>query len=69
MMTHMFASLIAPMISVLIQFVASLLIIAMSGEGQEGDFLPLLALPLMLKVLEKEIRGAGRGCTNMDKNI
>ena len=44
MMTHMFASLIAPMVSILIQPAASLLIIALSGKGQEGGFLPLLAL-------------------------
>ena len=55
------ASLIAPMASSLIQPVASSLMNAITRKGQEGGFLPLLALPLMMRVLEKEVRRAGRG--------
>ena len=54
------ASLIAPMASSLIQPVASSLMNAITRKGQ-GGFLPLLALPLMMRVLEKEVRRAGRG--------
>ena len=45
-MVHMASSLIQPM--------ASSLINTVTGKGQEGWFLPLLLLPLMMKVLEKE---------------
>ena len=55
------ASLIAPMASSLIQLVASLLINAVTGKGQEGGFLPLLELSLMVIVLEKGVRRAGSG--------
>ena len=47
---------------------ASSLIHAIIGKGQEGGFLPSLALPLMMKVLGKGARRAGRGWNNMDKN-
>ena len=57
MMTPMAASLKAPMASSLMQFVASSLINAITGrgvrsagKGQEDGTLPLLALPLMMKV-------------------
>ena len=41
-------------------------------KSQEGGFLPLLALPLMIKVLEKQIIRERKGCNNMgnlDKNL
>ena len=54
----MVASLIQPVSSSLIQPVASSLIKAIAGKGvmragkrQEGGFLPLLALPLMIKAI------------------
>ena len=60
-MTPVAASLIASMASSLIQIVASSLINAITGKrvkraGKEleGGFLPLIALPLMMKGLEKE---------------
>ena len=53
-MAPMAASLIVPMASSLIQPVASSLTNALSGKGQEGRFLPLLAFPLMIKVLGKK---------------
>ena len=49
----MAASLIAPMISPLIKPVVSSLINAITGKGQRGG-LPLLALPLMMKVLGED---------------
>ena len=56
MMAPMVALLIAPMASLLIKPVGSSRINTISGEGvmragkgQEGGFLPLLALPLMIK--------------------
>ena len=61
MMAPMAASLIAPMASLFMKPVASSLINAISGKGQEGGFLPLLALPLMMKVL-------GKGVTNAEKD-
>ena len=63
----MAAPFIASMASSLIQPVAFSLINAISGKGQEDRFLSLLALPLMLKILEKGVRRAGRGNNNMDK--
>ena len=57
----MAASLIAPMVSSLIN--------ALTEKGQESGFLPLLALPLMIKVLGKTFRRAERGYNNMDKNF
>ena len=72
-MATMAASLIPPMASSLIRPVASLLINAFSGKGftiavkgQEGRIIPLLALPLMIKVLWKGVRRAGRGHNKMD---
>ena len=63
----------------MIQPVTSLLINAITekgimrpGKGQEGGFLPLLELPLMMKVLSTWFTRAGRKCNNMDhmdKNI
>ena len=57
------ASLIAPMVSSLIQPVVSSLINAIcgkgvtrAGKGQEGEILPLLALPLMMNFIEKELQ-------------
>ena len=55
------ASLIEPMTSSLIQPVASSLINAISGKrvmragkGEEGAFLSLLALPLMIKAMSRK---------------
>ena len=61
MIALMAASLIAPMVSSLIN--------ALTEKGQERGFLPLLALPLMIKVLGKTFRRAERGYNNMDKNF
>ena len=69
MMSPIAASLIAPMASSLIKRVASSLINAIIGKGNKGGFLPLLALPLMMKVLGIGIRKAVRGYDNMDKNF
>ena len=69
MMEPMAASVIAPMASLLIQPVASSLINVVTGKGQEGEFLPLLALLLMMKVLEKRVRRTERVCINMDKSF
>ena len=78
-MASMAASLIVPTASSLIQPVASSLVNAISGKGvmregkgQEGEFLPLLALPSFMKVLGKGVMRAGRGYNNidhMDKNV
>ena len=52
----MTVSLIATMASSLINYI--------TGKGQEGGFLTLLALPLMTKVLGEGVRRAGRGYMN-----
>ena len=52
------ALLITPITSSLIQPVDSLLINAVTGNKQTGEFLPLLALSLMMKVLGKRVRKA-----------
>ena len=56
MMALMTASLIAHLTSSLIQPVASPLVNTISGKGQVVGFLPLLALPIMMKVLGKRVR-------------
>ena len=68
MMAPFAASLIAP--------VASLLINLITGKwptrarkGQEDGILQLLALPLMMKVLGKGVRRAGKGYNNTNKNF
>ena len=63
------ASLIAPMASWLIQTMISSLINPITGTGQEGGFRPLLALPLMIKPLEKCFERTERWYNNMDKNF
>ena len=67
MMAPMAASLIAPMTSSLIQPLAFSLTNAISRKwvmrtvkGQEGRFLPSLALSLIIKFLERGVAGAGR---------
>ena len=60
----MAASLIAHMVSSLLQPIPFSLINSISGKWQEGGFLPLLILPLRMKVLEKRVRRAGRGYMN-----
>ena len=75
MMAPMAASLIALMVCPLIQSSVSSLINAITGKGNKSGFLPLLALPLMIKVMSgkvvrragKGVRSAGRGYSNMDK--
>ena len=75
MMAPMAASLIALMASPLIQSSISSLINAITGKGNKGGFLPLLALPLMIKVMSRKgvmraregVRSAGRGYNNRDK--
>ena len=49
-------AMIAPMTA----SVASSLINATTGKGQEGGFLLLLALPLIMKVIGKRVRRVGR---------
>ena len=68
-MGPMAAWLIVPMASSLIEPVASSLINAIAGKGQEYGFLPLLALPLMKKVLGKGVRRAGKEYNSMGKNV
>ena len=34
--------------------------VIIAGKEQEGGFLPLLALPLMMKVLRKGVKKAGK---------
>ena len=60
MMKLMADSLIALMASSLLQPAASSLINAIYGKGQEGEFLPLLELPLRIKALGKGPKGIGR---------
>ena len=49
------------MASSLIQSISSPLTNSLTVKEQEGVFLSLLALPLMIKVLGKGVRRAGRG--------
>ena len=49
------------------QVIASSLINSITGKGQEGEFLSLLALPLIMKVLGEGARRPER-CYR-DKNI
>ena len=67
MMATMVASLIAPMTSSLIQPTASLLINCITERGHKDEFFSLLTPPLMMKVLGKIVRRAGRGY--MNKNV
>ena len=72
-MTPMAAPVIAAIASSLIQPVASSFIkvisvkgVTKAGKEQEGGFLPLLALPLMMKILGKGATRTGRRYNNMD---
>ena len=56
-------SLIASVVSSLMQPVLSSLINSMSGKGQIGGFLQLLDLPLMIKAMSR------KGVTRQDKDI
>ena len=65
--------LIVSMASSLIQPVASSLVNAITGKGvmrarkgQESGILPLLTLPLMMKVLEEGVTKDGKGYNNID---
>ena len=55
------------MVASLTQPVTSSLKNVITRRGQEGGFLPLLALLLMMTVLEKGVTGAVRGYNNLDK--
>ena len=74
-MVPMSVLLVKSTASSLIQPVVSSLINNISGKGalrarkgQEGGFLPLSTLPLMLKAMfVKVIKRAGRGYNNMDQ--
>ena len=78
-MAPMIAPLIAPMASSLLQPVASSMInptigkgVMRAGKGQAAWFLPLFALPWMMKVLVKRVTRTGRGYNRMDhldKNV
>ena len=61
--------MMVPMVPSLIVSRAFLLSNATTGKGQEGGFLPLLALPLIMKVLEKRVRVAERRYDNINKNF
>ena len=68
--------LIVPMASLLIQPIPSLLICAIFGKrvmgvgkAQEERFLPLLALPLIMKVMWKEDKRAGKGYNEILEGI
>ena len=68
-MVPMVASLIAPTASLSIQTVASSLINVISGKRQNREnsgFLSLLALPLIMKILGKRVKRAGKGYNNMN---
>ena len=72
-MVPMVVSLIARMAFSLIQLLAFSLINPITGKGvmrpkkgEEGRFLPLLALPLTMKVLRKEVIKIGRRCNNIN---
>ena len=69
LVASMAASLIATIVSLLTLPVASSLIYAVTGKWSEGEFLPFLALPLIMDVLEKEVKRAARGYNSMDKNF
>ena len=72
-MVPMVVLLIARMAFSLIQLLAFSLINPITGKGvmrpkkgEEGRFLPLLALPLTVKVLRKEVIKIGRRCNNIN---
>ena len=60
--------MIAPMASLLIQPIASSLLIN-ATKRKKGEFLPLLALPLIMKVLEKGVKRVGKGYNNINSMI
>ena len=69
-------SVIAPLASSVIQPVVSSLINVISGKrvtragnGQEGEILSVLALPLIMKVLGKGVTTAGKRYKNIDKQF
>ena len=69
MMALTAASLEGPMVSPLIQPVASSLINAISRKGPRFGFLPLLALPLMMKVLQKLLQEQGKQSKLLEEDI
>ena len=66
MTTPLAISIIACMASSLIHPVASSLINDITREGQKGGFLPLLALPLTIKIIGKGVRRAYNNKKSMD---
>ena len=60
--------MIAPMASLLIQPIASSLLINATKE-KKSEFLPLLVLPLIMKVLEKGVKWLGKGYININSMI
>ena len=68
MMAPVAASLIAPLASSLINAITGKWA-TRTRKGQEDGIIPLLALPLTMKVLGKGVRRAGKGYSNTDKNF
>ena len=66
LMTRMFLSLVQPLTSSLIN-VITIKGIRKAGIRQEGGFLPLSVLPLIMKALGKGIMRAGRRYNTMDQ--
>ena len=66
MTTPLAISIIACMASSLIHPLASSLINDITREGQKGGFLPLLALPLTIKIIGKGVRRAYNNKKSMD---
>ena len=60
--------MIAPMASLLIQPIASSLLINATKE-KKSEFLPLLVLPLIMKVLEKGVKWVGKGYIKINSMI
>ena len=69
MMALTAASLAGPMVSPLIQPVASSLINAISRKGPRFGFPSLLALPLMMKVLQKLLQEQGKQSKLLEEDI
>ena len=61
----MASSLMQPVVSSLINVLTRKRVLR-AGVGQQGRFLPLLALPLLMKVLGKGVTRAGKGYDYME---
>ena len=66
MMAHRAVSLIAPRVSSLTNTTTGKRV-TRAAKGQDSRFHPLLALPLMIKVVEKRVTRARRGYNSIDK--